>query len=203
MRCDPLATHSILTPTDYRRMPWKNGGGVTTEIAMHPLGAGFDSFAWRVSVADIEQGGAFSVFEGVDRTLVLLTGAGMRLTGDGEPLELRATFEPVSFSGDRNLACSLVDGPVRDFNLMVRRGSARGEIVVRHEGGGAIAPADTYVCYAAAGASECLLAGHPPIALGEAQTLLLTSNDGGAPSGLSVNPLAAGAVALVAVIRSA
>jgi hypothetical protein len=203
MRCDDMATHSILSPTDYRRVPWKNGGGLTTEIATHPAGAGLESFAWRVSVADIEQNGAFSPFAGVDRTLVLLAGAGMRLTGDGEPLELRMPFEPVVFSGDRNLACSLVAGPVRDFNLMIRRGSVRGEVVVRRDGGEAIAPADTYVCYAAAGASECLLAGHPPISLSEAQTLVVTSDVGAVPSGLSVNPLAAGAVALVAVIRAA
>ena len=181
MRFDDMATHSILSPTDYRRMPWKNGGGLTTEIATHPAGSGFDSFAWRVSVADIEQSGAFSPFAGVDRTLVLLTGAGMLLTGDGEPLELRMPFEPVVFSGDRNLACSLVAGPVRDFNLMIRRGSVRGEVVVRRDGGEAIAPADTYVCYAAAGASECLLAGHPPISLSEAQTLVVTSDDGAVP----------------------
>jgi uncharacterized protein len=203
MHCDDMTTHSILSPADYRRMPWKNGGGQTTEITTHPAGTGLAAFAWRVSVADVEQDGPFSAFAGVDRTLVLLTGGGMRLTGDGEPLELRTPFEPITFSGDRNLTCSLVAGPVRDFNLMIRRGTARGDIVVRREGGEAIAPADAYVCYAALGASECLLAGRPPIALPEAHTLLVTSDDGGAPQGLSVNPLVAGSVALVAVIRFA
>ena len=101
-----MTTHCILSPSDYRRMPWKNGGGHTTEIAAHPPGSGFASFAWRVSVADIEQDGPFSPLAGVDRTLVLLAGGGLRLSGDGEPLELRATFEPVSFSGDRSLTCS-------------------------------------------------------------------------------------------------
>jgi environmental stress-induced protein Ves len=198
-----MTTHCILSPSDYRRMPWKNGGGHTTEIAAHPPGSGFASFAWRVSVADIEQDGPFWPLAGVDRTLVLLAGAGVRLEGEGEPLELRATFEPISFSGDRLLTCSLVAGPVRDFNLMVRRGTARGDVVVRREGGEAIARAGTYVCYAATGASECLVAGHPPIALAESHTLVVTSDDGSAPSGLSVNPLAAGSVALVAVIRPA
>ena len=75
--------------------------------------------------------------------------------------------------------------------------------MVRREGGEAIAPADTYVCYAARGASECLVAGHPPISLSEAQTLLVTSEIGRRAMGSSVNPLAAGAVALVAVIRAA
>jgi len=196
-----MTTHCVLSPTDYRRMPWKNGGGHTTEIAAHPTGSGFASFAWRVSVADVVQDGPFSPFAGIDRTLVLLAGAGMRLTGDGEPLELRTPFEPVSFSGESTLHCSLMAGPVRDFNLMVRRGAARGDVVVRREGGEPIAPADTYVCYAALGASECLVAGHPPISLAEAHTLLVTPDSGATARGLSVNPVATGSVALVAAIR--
>jgi environmental stress-induced protein Ves len=200
-QCRYMTTHRVLSPAEYRRMPWKNGGGHTTEIAAHPAGSGFASFAWRVSVADVLQDGPFSPFAGIDRTLVLLAGAGMRLTGDGEPLELRTPFEPVSFSGDASLHCGLFAGPVRDFNLMVRRGIARGNVVVRREGGEGIAPADAYICYAAVGPSECLVAGHPPIPLAESHTLLVTADAGTAVRGLSVNPLAAGSVALVARIR--
>lgn len=202
-----MTTHNVLSPADFRRMPWKNGGGYTAQIAEHPPGADFKSFAWRVSVADVEKDGPFSPFPGVDRTLVLLAGAGMRLTGDGEPLELHTLFEPVAFSGERGLACSLVAGPVRDFNLMVRRGSVRGDVVVRRESGdgegdGVIPPANAYVCFAASGASECLVAGHPPIALAESHALVVTSESDAATQMINVNPLAAGAVALVAVIRS-
>jgi uncharacterized protein len=199
-----MTTHNVLSPADYRRMPWKNGGGHTAQIFEYPAGAGLESFAWRVSVADVEKDGPFSPFPGVDRTLVLLAGAGMRLTGDAEPLELHTLFEPIAFSGDQELACSLVAGPVRDFNLMVRRGSARGDIVIRREGGegeGPIAPANAFVCFAASGASECLVAGRPPIALAEAHALVVTSESEGAAQAISVNPLAAGAVALVAVIH--
>jgi len=194
-------THCVLNPNDYRRMPWKNGGGHTTQIASHPADAGLASFVWRVSVADVTQDGPFSPFAGVDRTLVLLTGAGIKLAGDGEPMELRAPFEPIIFSGDESLHCSLVAGPVRDFNLMVRRGAATGSVVVRREGGEPVPPADTYVCYAALGASECLVPGHPPIALAEDHTLLVTPESGAGNHGLSVNPLAAGSVALIAAIR--
>jgi len=196
-----MTTHRVLSPADYHRMPWKNGGGRTTEIAAHPAGSGFASFAWRISVADVVQDGPFSPFPGVDRTLVLLAGAGMMLSGDGEPVELRTPFESARFSGDPSLHCSLVAGPVRDFNFMVRRGVAHGGVVVRREGGDGIAPAHTYVCYAALGPSECLLAGHPPIALAEDQTLLLTPEHRALALGLAVNPLAAGSVALVAQIN--
>jgi environmental stress-induced protein Ves len=91
--------HHLLAPADYRRMPWKNGGGHTLEVATHPAGADVASFEWRVSVADITRDGPFSTFPGIDRTLVLLAGRGMRLAGGGDPLELRAPFEPVTFAG--------------------------------------------------------------------------------------------------------
>jgi uncharacterized protein len=201
-QCLHMTTQCVLTPADYRRMPWKNGGGHTKEIATFPAGAGFAAFVWRVSIADVLQDGPFSPFPGVDRTLVLLAGEGMRLAGDGVPIELRTTFEPVGFSGDAALQCSLLDGPVRDFNLMVRRGAARGSIVVCRAGA-EVAAADTYVCHAAAGASECLVDGHEPVALAPSHTLVVTMEAGKAARGIRVQPLATGSVALVAAISFA
>jgi environmental stress-induced protein Ves len=195
-----MITHLVISPSDYRRMPWKNGGGRTTEIAAHPPGAGFDAFDWRVSVADVTQSVPFSAFPGVDRTLVLLAGKGILLAGEGTPLDVHSAFEPVVFSGDQAIMCTLMDGPVRDFNLMVRRGRARGQVVVLRAGEEALPPATTYVCYAAKGASEALVAGHPPIPLHEDHALLVTDDAGGKVPGLHVNPLAPGAIVLAAVI---
>lgn len=31
-------------------VPWKNGGGLTREVAAFPADAGLDTFVWRVSV---------------------------------------------------------------------------------------------------------------------------------------------------------
>ena len=138
---------------------------------MHPEGAGTAAFDWRVSVADVAQDGPFSRFPGVDRTLVLLAGNGVRLEGAGDPLDLRTPYEPITFSGEAEVDCVLTDGPVRDFNLMVRRDAAKGEIIVVREGGQAIAPAQAYVCFAAAGASECLVAGYPPLVVAPEHSL--------------------------------
>jgi uncharacterized protein len=66
----------ILRAENYRRMPWKNGGGLTAEIAVSPESAGLDDFDWRVSMARVEAGGPFSLFPGVDRTLSILEGEG-------------------------------------------------------------------------------------------------------------------------------
>jgi len=198
-----MALHRVLTPADYRRMPWKNGGGRTAEIAVGPPDAGLADFAWRVSVADVEQDGAFSVFPGVARTLVLLAGDGMRLTGAGAPLELHAPFEPVTFAEDTPVICVLTNGPVRDFNLMVRRDMHRGNVFVVREKALALGLAGVHVCYAARGTSECLIANHPPIALPEEHSLVVAFDHSVVQAGMQVSPVSANAVAVVAVIGSA
>ncbi|MFE0700968.1 HutD family protein [Streptomyces sp. NPDC058872] len=100
---------------------WHNGGGATREIASHPAGAGV--FEWRASLADIDRSGPFSVFPGVDRTLTLVAGDGMRLSSPGlrTPLVAR-TGEPLAFSGDLAVDADLPDGACRALNVMVRRG---------------------------------------------------------------------------------
>ncbi len=192
--------HRILTPADYRPMPWKNGGGNTTEIATYPAGADLRSFDWRVSVADVAADGPFSRFPGVDRILVLLSGAGIRLSGAGHDADLRSPFEPYGFSGDDAVDGLLVAGPVRDFNLMVRRRRARGNVTVVRAAGGMVRAARFRLCYAAAGAHECLLPGHAPLAVTEGAALLVEADDDGSAAGLVVNPVGAAAVALIAVI---
>ena len=66
--------------------PWKNGGGITREIVCWPPGSGLDDFWWRASVATIDAAGPFSAFPGVDRTIMLLEGAGV-LRGASAVLE--------------------------------------------------------------------------------------------------------------------
>ncbi len=74
---------TILKAENHRRMPWKNGGGVTVEIAIHPQGASVDDFDWRVSMATVASDGPFSVFPGIDRTLSVLEGDGILLDVEG------------------------------------------------------------------------------------------------------------------------
>ncbi|PTE12469.1 HutD/Ves family protein [Mesorhizobium helmanticense] len=113
----------ILRAAEYRVMPWKNGGGTTTEIAVSPDGAGLDDFDWRVSMARVESGGPFSGFAGVDRTLAVLEGEGIVLDIAGQaPKELTSTSAPLSFPADVPTQASLIAGPITDLNVMSRRG---------------------------------------------------------------------------------
>lgn len=120
----------ILTPGDYQRMPWKNGGGVTTEIYKETSPAG--EMNWRVSIADVASDGPFSAFPGIDRWIMVIEGAGMVLTVDGETKRVDRPFDPLFFSGDAETDCTLLNGPIRDFNFMIARGFGKGTLRVLH-----------------------------------------------------------------------
>lgn len=113
----------IFRAADYRRMPWKNGGGETTEIAVSPEGASVDDFDWRLSMATVASGGPFSVFAGIDRTLAVLEGEGLSLTIEGMgTTELTTGSAPLPFPGDAPTCAGLIGGTVIDLNIMTRRG---------------------------------------------------------------------------------
>lgn len=111
---------------------WKNGGGVTWQIASEPPGAGY-AFDWRISLANVASNGPFSSFPGVDRILTVLEGA-MRLSvADRPPIVLDPTAAPYSFPGDAACAAELIE-PVVDLNLMVRRDAFRADVETVHLG---------------------------------------------------------------------
>jgi environmental stress-induced protein Ves len=120
-----------LGPDDYRDMPWKNGGGVTRELWKLPHPSDPARFLARVSIATVGASGPFSVFPGVDRTLMILEGAGVALTIDGtREVVLDQRLRPFAFPGEVEIQCRLLGGPVRDFNLMVDRALAQGSLEV-------------------------------------------------------------------------
>ncbi|RWL49251.1 MAG: HutD family protein [Mesorhizobium sp.] len=113
----------ILRAAGYRVMPWKNGGGTTTEIAVSPDGAGLDDFDWRLSMARVEASGPFSSFAGIDRTLSVLEGEGIILDIAGQPpARLTPASAPLAFPGDVPTSAALIGGPITDLNVMTRRG---------------------------------------------------------------------------------
>jgi environmental stress-induced protein Ves len=112
--------------------PWKNGGGSTREIACWPPGAGLSDFGWRVSIATIAASGPFSVFQGIDRHIMLLEGDGVRLQSSEGHIDhlLDRPHTPFAFSGDATIGCTLLGGASSDFNVMTRRGQWRAELQV-------------------------------------------------------------------------
>lgn len=113
----------VIRAGECRVMPWKNGGGITTEIAMHPPGASLDTFDWRLSMAHVGTDGPFSSFPGIDRTLAVLAGEGIALTSEeAGTVTLQRESTPYSFPGEWGIKGRLVDGPIDDLNVMTRRG---------------------------------------------------------------------------------
>jgi environmental stress-induced protein Ves len=135
----------IIRLADQRPMPWKNGGGITYEVAVFPADAALESFAWRISMAQVDSDGPFSRFDGIDRSLAIMQGNGLRLVVDGAAVELGAQSPPLAFPGDIPVSTTLIKGPIMDINAMTRRDAwrhrmTRDRLVGRHS---IVADADT------------------------------------------------------------
>ena len=116
----------ILTPDDYQTMPWRNGGGITHEIA---LAEGPNGFAWRLSIAEVATSGPFSKFEGKERILTVIEGNGVHLASSDQTLTATVK-EPAAFSGETDIDGQLIDGPIRDFNLIFDPAQVTAEVRV-------------------------------------------------------------------------
>ncbi|MGB8601034.1 MAG: HutD family protein [Rhizomicrobium sp.] len=110
----------IITATDRKQMPWKNGLGLTEEFAIFPPNSTLKNFSWRVSMAHVTRDSAFSPFPGVIRHMAIFEGA-MRLKFADRPPRLLTRTGPIeTFRGDDPVSASVVTGPVRDLNIMTR-----------------------------------------------------------------------------------
>jgi hypothetical protein len=128
-----------LTPADARRLPWKNGRGVTEELAVGPPGATFErgDFDWRISKAAVTEAGPFSTFPGFDRVLVVTDGDELLLAHEDDAPRVRVErLQPYRFDGGRPTSAETTGAPVRDFNVMTRRGRVRADVRVLRPGTG-------------------------------------------------------------------
>lgn len=103
--------------------PWRNGGGVTRELAAWPTR---DDWCWRISVAEVAADGPFSHFPGVQRWFAVVRGEGVRLAVDGRIHEMVGTSAPLEFDGAAQVDSWLLAGPTQDLNLMVQSERASG-----------------------------------------------------------------------------
>ncbi len=118
----------IIRTQDCAASPWKNGGGITREIARarHPRGG---EYLWRISLADVASDGPFSRFAGLSRILTVVEGAGIDLIYASGDMPARL-LQPVAFSGDLPILGQLVAGSIRDVNVIYDAGECRAEVQV-------------------------------------------------------------------------
>ena len=174
--------------------PWKNGAGLTREIAFG--GASNAAFDWRLSVAEVERDAAFSAFPGIARCIVLLRGAGMRLRSHDGSVDhaLTQPLLPFRFAGDVALDATLVEGPCTDFNVMTRRGVFRSELSC-HRGAAELQGGD--VTLLLGGEGDWLVGTDAPLELGPLHALLWR-----APlASIAVRPARANQAAALLLVR--
>jgi environmental stress-induced protein Ves len=143
-----------LDPAGYRRTPWKNGGGVTVDIAEH-------EDAWRFGRTPITAPGPFSDYTGFDRAQVLVAGGGLVLQTPDGCIDLRTPLRPVAFAGETPIVSRLEAGPVEVVNLIGKRARVRIDLQVLQAGAALGRSAGTHIAYAAVGAAALAIDGHP------------------------------------------
>jgi len=104
----------VLSSDKFITSRWKNGGGITHEIARSHLG---DNWVWRISIADVATDGPFSRFDGMSRILTVIEGKGVDLISSDGVIAARP-LKPVSFSGEMDISSRLVDGEIKDLNII-------------------------------------------------------------------------------------
>jgi len=110
----------IIPPEQFRKIPWKNGKGETTELAISNGGT-LENFDWRLSMARVVEDGEFSDFTGYLRNLVLISGNGIELRYDNsnnDRLEKLLAF--ATFDGGCKTIGILKSGSITDFNLICK-----------------------------------------------------------------------------------
>ncbi|WP_426575493.1 HutD/Ves family protein (plasmid) [Xenorhabdus stockiae] len=114
---------------DYTELPreqWVGGIGEVRDIVCWPNA---DDFAWRACFTSIHKNGVLGHFPGIDRSIVLLKGKGLRLTSPGFlEHELVQKIAPFHFSGNTPGNAELLDGSVQCFNIMTRNSEWVSEI---------------------------------------------------------------------------
>jgi uncharacterized protein len=156
---------TTLDPAGYRHMPWKNGGGVTIDIAVSMLPGfapgGWEGIVWRFSRTAIVTPGPFSDLSGFDRQLMLVSGQGLMLETPVGEIDVRQPFMPVRFAGETSIVSRLEAGPVEVVNLIGDRSRVSIDLSCLSGGATDSYPAGVRIIYAATSSCELSINGKP------------------------------------------
>ena len=115
----------LYTEKEFKTTKWS--GGTTTELAICPPDANYADrmFLWRLSSARVDlPHSEFTPLPDYDRIIAPLTGGLTMKAGAGETFHL----EPMTLCAFDGAAATESWGECRDFNLMLRKGRARGSV---------------------------------------------------------------------------
>lgn len=125
-----MSPDEVMTQAMFRRMPWKNGKGETLELIKLEDDKGMK---FRISQAAVVNSGTFSDFTGLERHLVLIAGNGIRLIHQTEQDEVKHhdlldVLDIATFNGGDLTSSELIEGPIEDLNIMVRRSDTQAQV---------------------------------------------------------------------------
>jgi environmental stress-induced protein Ves len=140
-------TITLLDPAQYRRTPWKNGGGTSIDIAEK-------GETWRFGRTPIVAPGPFSDYRGFERVQILVAGRGLVLKTPGVEIDVRTPFRPVRFAGETPVTSHLEAGPVEVVNLIGARGSVDVDLKVLGAGQTLALGPGTHIAYCADGRAD-------------------------------------------------
>jgi environmental stress-induced protein Ves len=145
---------ATIDPAAFRHTPWKNGGGVTIDVAESLL-PGFapgswEGMVWRFGRTAIVTPGPFSDLSGFDRQQVLVSGSGLVLETPAGEIDVRQPFKPVRFAGETAIVSRLEAGAVEVVNLIGDRSRVSIELSCLAAGATHSRPAGVHIIYAAA-----------------------------------------------------
>jgi len=115
----------LIPASDYSEAPWKNGGGLSYEIAVDD----FMPPVWRLAIARIDRDGPFSDWRGYDRTIVALDGGSVTLEVEGASIALEP-YQPFPFAGEIAVNARVTGGSARDLNVMTLRSESLHDVEI-------------------------------------------------------------------------
>jgi environmental stress-induced protein Ves len=144
---------TLLDPAGFRESPWKNGGGVTLDIAESSeegVSPGtWDGLIWRFGRTAISVPGPFSDLTGFERRQMVVKGSGLVLETPDSEIDERRPFSPVCFQGETQILSRLEAGAVDVVNLMGNRQRTRIDLQVLELKSERRLPAGIHILYAA------------------------------------------------------
>lgn len=185
MAINPIARPEPMPLIRFRDIPaaaWKNGLGLTWEIAVDADPIAQSPFRWRLSRARITESSLFSAYPGVRRWLALAAGGALEMRIDTlPPRALERPGQWLSFDGGARVESVPLDGVVEDFNLMVADPSLDAEMLHRPlTGSMVLVPESGCITALHLLDGQALLQGDKPIRVGPGDTVLIRGDRPGA-----------------------
>ncbi len=124
---------NIISPEQFKTVPWKNGLGETIEVAINEGGT-LEHFDWRLSMASVVEDGQFSNFTGYTRNLILIEGNGINLQHNDNKIDkLSNLLDIATFDGGNKTVGNLHAGDITDFNIITRTERIKTKVIAEQK----------------------------------------------------------------------